>query len=179
MMNSRQNYFDINWINLDELDQELLDDLKNLMNTLYDYITSNDNKTHRACMFALSSPYFSNKFGALMFYTRVEDVVSNLSKNSLSTINRFIDTKYPIPSVYLENELLRMCEIYDIRLAEKVESIINRCKVAEYKPVIKGIKYLRSESEELVNVHDCNKRIKFTPAKMVRVLLENNPLINN
>lgn len=179
MMSSNQRYFNINWINLNELDTELLDDLKTLLNTLYDYITGNENQTHRACSFALSNPYFTSKFSALMFYTRVEDVVSNLSKQALRTINHFIDNNHPIPSDYLEYELLRICKIYDMKLAEKVEEIISKCKVAEYKPVSHGIKYFDCETEELVCVYDGNKRIKFTPAVMIRLLLENNPLINN
>lgn len=179
MMSSNQRYFNINWINLNELDNELLNDLKALLNTLYDYITGNDNQTHRACSFALSSPYFTSKFSALMFYTRVEDVVSNLSKQALRTINHFIDNNHPIPSDYLEYELLRICKIYDMKQAEKVEEIISKCKVAEYKPVSHGIKYFDCETEELVCIYDGNKRIKFTPAVMIRALLENNPLINN
>ena len=178
MMNSRQHYFNINWINLEELDHELIDDLKNLINTLFECITNNDNKIHRAFTFALTDHYFTSKFNAPRLYVRVEDIVSNLSKQVINIINHFIDTNHPIPSDFLENELLLLCKTYDFKLAEKVESIIVKCKSAEYRPVSRGIKYFNEETEEFVCVYDNKKRIKFKPAKLIRALIENNPLIH-
>lgn len=177
LLHSRQHYLNIKWINLEELDQEVIDELKNLITTLRECITSTDNQFHRAYMFASTYYHYTSKCNAPNLYLNLDDIVSSLSKQIINIFNNFIDSKQPIPSDFLEKELYSLCKLYDFKLADKVDPIIFRCRDAEYKPITHVIKYVDTKGEEFINVRDGKKRIKLMPAKLIRALIENNPLI--
>ncbi len=178
LLSSNRQYFKNNWFILNELDDNLINDLKDILNTLCDCVSNTDNRVHRAFTFAISDHFFTRYQSSLMLYEKLEDIVSTLSRQSIRIINNFIDTKQPIPSHFLENELLRICKIYDYKLAEKVESIIHRCRVAEYKLLTRNVSYLFHSDIEFICVHDSRKRVRLEPVKIICSLIENNPLIH-
>ena len=178
LLTSNHQYFKLNWFILNELDDNLINDLKDILNTLCECVSNTDNRVHRAFTFALSDHFFTKYQSSLMLYEKLEDTVSTLSKQSIRIINNFIDTKQPIPSDFLENELLRICKIYDCKLAEQVERIIGRCRVAEYKLLTRNVPYLSCSEVEFICVYDSRKRVRLEPAKIICSLIENNPLIH-